>query len=333
VVDYRQVRVRTTNRRLGLGSLCAALAVGAAGVLAATAAGERTAGPISSTTVADAVGDAVGAGGDLQSVTYTVAADGTLSLAATYANRSDLGAAPSTQFDIATQDGSVQANVAAFSGYPSQLSVWQNGAWVTQHQLPAGTWSGHTFTLTVALGDLQSTLHVPVTPTLQLEALSVEVVDDQGNVSTDDIAPDNGWTVISTQAQTPIATAPTTPAPTAPPTATTKTSPPRLAQATKHVRGKLEWTKLALSSVPAGARASIACTKGCHLTERLAVARGKASSKRFVHVPFARGATFVVRVVRASGSGWWWRETVAGAASGARGCVARGGKLVAGKSC
>lgn len=315
--------------RLTLGVLCAALAIGGAGTLASAAAGERAAAPISSTTVTDAVGDAVGAAGDLQSVTYTVTADGTLTLAATYANRSDLGAAPSTQFDITTQDGS-QANVAAFSGYPSQLSIWQNGAWVTQHQLPAGTWTGHTFTLTVTLADLQSTLHVPVTPTLQLDALSVEVVDDHGNVSTDDLAPDTGWTVIATQAQNPVVAPPPKPTPAPSPTATPD---PRLAQTTTHVGGRLEWTKLALSSIPGGARASIACTRGCHLTERLAVSRGAAASKRFVHVPLARGATFVVRVVRPSGTGWWWRETVKGAASGAKGCIAPGGKLVAGKSC
>jgi hypothetical protein len=318
------------NGRLTLGALCAVLAIAAAGALAAATASRGADAPISTTTVTDPLGDAVGAGGDLQSVTYTVTADGTLMLAATYANRSDLGAAPSTQFDISTQDGAVQANVAAFSGYPSELSIWQDGAWVTQHQLPSGTWSGHTFTLTVTLSDLQNTLHAPVTPTLQLEALSVEVVDDQGNVSTDDIAPATGWTVIATQAGSPIATAPaaTTPAPT-PPTA----SDPRLAQKTTRVRGKLEWTKLALSSIPSGAKASIACTKGCHLSERLAISHGKAASKRFVHVAFARGARFVVRVVRASGTGWWWRETVAKAASGAKGCIAPGGKLVAGKSC
>jgi hypothetical protein len=301
------------------------------GATAAVALGAPSAAPISSVTVQDPVGDAAGAGGDLQSVTYTVSSDGILTFAATYANRSDQGAAPSTQFDILAPDGSM-ANVAAFSGYPSQLEIRQNGAWVEQHQLPSGTWSGHTFTISVALSDLQNTLHVPVTPTLQLSTLSVEVHDDN-SVSTDDVVPDNGWTIIATQAAPTITTSPTPP-PTTPHTPPTHASAaPKLAQATRHVGGRLEWTKLALSSIPAGAKASIACAKGCHATERLAVSGGKTASKRFVGVAFARGASFVVRVVRGNGTGWWWRETVASSASTASGCIASGGKLVAGKSC
>src|SRR5579875_2949349 len=111
------MKIRATSFRPRPGAVCAVLAIAAAGAFATTAAGQHAAAPISSTTVTDPVGDAVGAGGDLESITYTVTADGTLMLAATYANRSDLGAAPSTQFNIATQDGSAQANVAAFSGY------------------------------------------------------------------------------------------------------------------------------------------------------------------------------------------------------------------------
>jgi hypothetical protein len=319
--------------------LSGVLMLGTAGAFAAAAPGQRTGGPISSVAVTDRVGDAVGAGGDLQSVTYSVSTDGVLSLAATYSNRSDLGAAPSTQFDIDSQDGSASANVAAFSGYPSQLSIWSNGGWVEQHQLSAGTWSGHTFTLTVTLSDLQNTLHVPVTPTLRIAALSVEQNGDQ--VSIDDAAPDSGFAVVATQASAPPAPAATTtaPRPTPTPTATTptrgvKTPPPYWDEAIRRLpHDRIEWTKLVVERIPAGYRASIRCTAVCKRSEQLTVTRGRAVSRRFVNVPFAHGSTFVLRIVGPAGTGWWTRTTVvergmSGQETDTRdGCIAAGGRL------
>jgi hypothetical protein len=308
---------------------CAAALLVAAGACAAVAFAAAGATPISSVTVADPAGDEVAGGPDITSVTYTVLDDGTLTLSATFSNRSDSQRAESMQWNLTTQGGG-SLNLATFAGYPSQLSVWDGTAWSTVHQLPDPTWSGNTLTLSVALQDLQDAVHQPVTPTLGAIALSV--VQTGQSVSTYDTAPADGQTVFSTVPNAKPAPAPTTtrpaPAPKPAPTA------PRLAQATKRTpAGKLEWTKLVVSAIPAGARASIACTKGCRLSERLTAAHGTAASKRFVRVPFARGTAFVVRVVRANGTGWWWRDTVARSASTASGCVAKGGRLVAGTGC
>jgi hypothetical protein len=98
--------------------------------------------------------------------------------------------------------------------------------------------------------------------------------------------------------------------------------------------GRLEWTRLRVRAVPAGATTTIACTKGCKLLERLRAVRGVATSKRFLRVPLGRGTTLLVLVVRQNGTGYWFRSTVVGRPApapetrAARGCVARGGRLL-----
>lgn len=81
---------------------------------------------------------------------------------------------------------------------------------------------------------------------------------------------------------------------------------------------------------------SIACTKGWSLSEKPRVVHGVAVSKRFVGVPLPRGATFVVRVRRHNGTGYWFRIVVGDkgpATTMTRGCIAKGGRLAGPSGC
>lgn len=278
------------------------------------------AGPPSNLTIQDPVGDA-GSGPDISAASATTSADGSaITVSVTLANRTSLGDGESIQFFFRTDGGGV-LNVAYFSDGESYLSVYTNGSYETIHDVPTGTWSNSTFSTTLALGDLQSAVHQPVTPELGFQAGTFTNVTTN-SASDADRAPDAGYALVSTQPASATTTTTTSPPP----------PPARLSQKTARVGSKLEWKKLAVSGVPSGGRVSIACTKGCSRRERPAVHGGVAVSKKFVRVPFAKGSSFVVRVLTSNGLGYWFRETVnakATAAVSTRGCVTAGGHLSA----
>jgi hypothetical protein len=309
--------------------VCVIAVFGAGAVLAA--GGDA---PIASTTTRDATGDA-GGGPDISSMTVTVNADQTVTLSTTVSNRSSLRPDESLQFFIETATSSGLLNVSAFQSQATELAAWTGSEWRGQHEVPS-SWSNGTFTTTISIADLQDALQAPVRPAILVSVVSYTGATPGVSPTAVDAAPDTGYagtnTVTSGEATTTAAvtTIPTgsIPAPSTPPRPTYDERIVRLPHA------RIEWKRLVIDGVPANARVSLACTKGCKLSERPRVVHGKATSKKFVGVPFARGDSYRVEVVQPSGTGWWWRTTVVAKAAGQKtasslGCIEAGVKLVA----
>ena len=311
-------------RRLGVSlAVLAWLAVGFGG--AALVA--RGASADDQTTVTDAVGDA-GSNPDISVFTATVTGDA-LTLSTSLANRTGLGRGESIQFFIHTTGGGL-LNAAVFDSGETKLSLWTGFAYQTIHGI-TGSWSGGTFTTTLSLSDLQSAVHQPVQPALLL--WTGTYVNSSSSPTLVDRAPDNGTVGISTDA---------TPTTTTTDTTTTDESPPAPApqlamRAVRVAHGRVEWKKIAVVHVPAHSAVGISCAKGCHRSEQVRVARGVATSKRFVNVPFVGGTSLFVKVTQGDGTGYWFKLTAGGAtgpaATSTQGCIKLGGEFVDSSGC
>jgi len=177
--------------RLALALSAAGLCViGFAAALAFGAVRSAATGPV---TFQDAVGDASG-GPDISALTATVTADGSLTLAATLANRSSLQANESIQFFLRT-DGGGQLDAAFFADGGSFLERWNGSSYETVDSVH-GSWSGNTFSTTLSLPALQGDVQQPVTPELGL------AVGTYMNLATNpvvaDLAPDSGYDTVAT---------------------------------------------------------------------------------------------------------------------------------------
>lgn len=312
--------------RVGVVVVLAALGAGSA-----LAAGRDSSPPIASATDTDPTGDA-GSGPDLTSLTATVSSAGMLTLTATLADgiRED----QSVQFFILTPDGG-ELNVSEYDDGTSFLGVWNGSAWVGIRDNVASL-TGDRVTSTLALGDLQSAVHQPVEPALEVAAQSFVHADAPETPVLADSVPDTGWLGVATVAQPPPATT-TTSAPSPPVTPTksgggAKEPAPYIEQRVEYLsHARVEWKQLTVEQVPAGASVTIACTKGCKLEERLKVAHGAASSKTFLGRPFGAGVSFVARVRKSNGTGWWLSRTIEKPKPGGpelfngHGCIAKSG--------
>ena len=310
-----------------------------AGLVAGAAVGAHGSTPVSNVSIQDPTGDA-GSGPDITALAGSVSG-GTLTLSVTFANRSSLQTGESVQFFVTTPAGG-SLNIASYSWGETDLSDWTNGAWETIHELQ-GTWAGDTFTVADSLDDLQSAVHSPVTPFLDVQVDSY-VGASGDTLSQVDAAPNSGFLPVPTVAGTATTTPATTTAPKTtstppqkkptptPPTRGTKTRP-YLSQTVRRLSGhRVEWTKFAVAAVPVGSTVAMGCTKGCSITEVVPVSGHVASSKAFIDRPLGRGATFVTKVLAANGTGYWFRSTVTGktkpATALSQGCIAKGGALV-----
>jgi hypothetical protein len=299
--------------------------------------------PIASTTTRDATGDA-GSGPDISSMTVTVNADQTVTFSATLSNRSSLRDDESLQFFITTAASSGFLNVSSFQDAPTELDAWTGTAWRGQHEVPS-TWSNGTFTTTISLSDLRDALQAPVQPAILVDVKSYIGATPGATPTAVDAAPDSGWAGTNT-------VAPAAPTTTAATTTTTSSRPPKQPKHRgptgarprwdeKIVRlshARIEWKRLVIVGVPAKAKVSFACTKGCRLTEHPRVVGGKATSRTFVGRPFSRGVSYRVDVVEPGGAGWWWTTTVVAKPAGqetaaSMGCTLTGGKRVALSGC
>lgn len=180
------------------------------GFAAALAFGAVKDAPIGTVTVPDAVGDANG-GPDISALTATVTSDGSLTLAATLANRSAIQRNESIQFFLRT-DGGGELDAAFFDDGTSLLERWNGSSYETVEGI-SGSWSGNTFSTTLSLAVVQGAVAQPVTPELGF------AVGTYMNLSTNptvaDLAPNTGYAEVPTQAQATTTS-----------TTTTATSPP-----------------------------------------------------------------------------------------------------------
>jgi hypothetical protein len=230
--------------------------------------------PINTATAQDATGDS-GSGPDISTLTATINADQTATFSVTLANRGSVRSDESVQFFVSAPAGNGVLGIADFGdGSPPTLSTWNGSGWQTQHYI-SGSWSASTFTTTIPLSDLQDALAEPVRPVLWLSARSYTGATPGGTLVQADAAPDTGSEKIV-----------------------------RLAHA------RIEWTRLVINRVPLGAHVSLACTKGCTLSESPRVLNGKATSKLFVHHPFSHGQVFMTKIVERSGAAWWTQTTI-----------------------
>jgi len=310
----------------------------ALGAGAALAAGRDSAPPISTTTQLDPAGDASSGGLDISSVSATVSADGTLSLSLTVLPGSTAGDDASLQFGLSTPAGANAMIIAYHNETDLMVANSSGSGWQTVREVP-GSLSDGTFSASITLRDLQDAWHTEVTPTLYLQASSYIYPNNQPQLT--DIVPDSGWIVVPTEAQTPTTSTDALPTTTTPPPPTTTLPLPPISSGpgvlpyleqtvVRMSHARVEWKRLIVEAVPPRATVTIACTKGCSLSERPKVLRGAAASKLFVGRPFARGVSFVTRVRQRSGSGWWFRSTVVattGLTTSAHGCIAKSGAL------
>ncbi|HEX5449173.1 MAG TPA: hypothetical protein VFW85_03865 [Gaiellaceae bacterium] len=177
-------------------------AIGSAAALAFGAVKDAPAGTV---TVQDAVGDANG-GPDVSALTGTVTADGSLTLAATLANRSALQANESLQFFLRT-DGGGQLDAAFFADGASFLERWNGSSYVTVDSVH-GSWSGNTFSTTLSLAKLQGDVQQPVTPELGIAVGMYANLATNPTVS--DLAPDSGYSMLATAPTTSTSSTTTT---------------------------------------------------------------------------------------------------------------------------
>jgi hypothetical protein len=300
------------NRRLAV--VAALAAVGACTAVVA-AAGDP---PVWTGSASDKLGDS-GPGPDLSGLDVVVNADQTLTLSATLSSGQITGD-QSLQFFVRNPLTGTTANISIFDdGQPATMSTWSGSEWQRYHYV-TGSWSGGTFTTTIALDDLQSALKEPVRPGLWVNAVSyVDATGGQTPVPTDGV-PDDGYLPVQTAAAAAPAPAPTTTEAAPPPPPPTTTTPkakgpthPAPAWSERIVRlphARIEWKRLAIGRIPAGAKVTLRCTKGCSRSESLRVVRGTATSRRFVGVPFSHGQVLLAKVVERDGAGWWWQTTI-----------------------
>ncbi|HEY2327171.1 MAG TPA: hypothetical protein VGH52_06775 [Gaiellaceae bacterium] len=192
--------------RLALALTAAGLCV--IGFAAALAFGAVTAGPTGTVAIQDAVGDANG-GPDISAFNATVTPDGSLTVAATLANRTAIQANESIQFFVRT-DGGGLLNAAFFDDGTGILVQYTGSGYDTIHDV-SGSWSGDVFSTTLSLADLQSAVQQSVAPELNLAVRTYTNVASSPTLA--DSAPDTDYV--------PIATAPATTT-----TTTTTTNPP-----------------------------------------------------------------------------------------------------------
>lgn len=285
------------------------LVLGFAGALAGTVLAAGSGGPTVAT-ASDATGDS-GSGPDIASLTVTLTGD-ELTFAVKLANRSVVNGDESVQLFVTTPTAQTALNIAEFGdGSPPTLSTWDGSTWKGYHEIP-GSWSSSTFTTTMTLDDLQSALAQPVRPGIWVSARSYVGATPGATPVQVDAVPDTGYLPAATVAS--AATTTTTPAPatTTTPTVPARPGPePRWSQRiVRLAHARIEWTRLSFSGISAGTRVSLACTKGCTLSEHPAVSGGAAVSRVFVHHPFARGQAFRVEFLAPDGSGWWSQITV-----------------------
>ena len=292
---------------LVLGALGAGL-----GVAVVAARGDA---PIGTATSQDPTGDS-GSGPDIATLTATINADQTATFAVTLANRNNVRSDEAVEFFLSAPSGNGYLNIAEFGdGSPPILSTWNGSSWQTEHYV-TGNWSGSTFTSTISLSDLQDALHEPVRPVLWVNARSYTGATPGSPLVQADAAPDVSSLAVSTVASAPATTAATTTsAAPPPPTPTAHAGPTGLEpvwneKIVRLAHARIEWTRLVFTRVPAGGRVSLACTKGCTLSESPRVVNGTATSKRFVHHPFSHGQVFMTKIVERSGAGWWTQTTI-----------------------
>ena len=173
-----------------------ALALSAAGLCviglaAALAFGAASSG---STTIQDATGDAKG-GPDITALAANVTSNGSLTLAATLANRSSIGKGESIQFFLRT-DGGGQIDAAFFDDGSSYLESWNGSRYVPVGGSVHGSWSGNTFSTTLSLADLAAAFQQPVTPELGFAVGTYVNVSTSPTVA--DLAPDSGYAIVGT---------------------------------------------------------------------------------------------------------------------------------------
>lgn len=271
--------------------------------------------PINTATAQDATGDS-GSGPDISTLTATINADQTATFSVTLANRGSVRSDESVQFFVSAPAGNGVLGIAEFGdGLPPTLSKWNGSSWQTQHYI-SGSWSGSTFTTTIPLSDLQDALAEPVRPVLSLNARSYTGATPGGTLVQADAAPDTGTLTVPTVATAPTTTSVTTTTATPPPSTPTAHAGPTGLQpfwSEKIVRlahARIEWTRLVINRVPLGAHVSLACTKGCTLSESPRVLNGKATSRLFVHHPFSHGQVFMTKIVERSGAAWWTQTTI-----------------------
>jgi len=190
--------------RLALALAAAGLCV--IGFAAALAFGAVRSAATGTATFQDAVGDANG-GPDIAALSGTVTPDGSLTLAATLANRSSLQANESIQFFLRT-DGGGQLDAAFFADGGSFLERWNGSSYVTVDSVH-GSWSGNTFSTTLSLDKLQGDVQQPVTPELGLAVGTYMNLATSPTVA--DLAPDSGYDTVPTQATTTSTTTSTPP--------------------------------------------------------------------------------------------------------------------------
>jgi hypothetical protein len=257
-------------------------------------------------TIHDPTGDS-GSGPDISMLTVTVNPDQTVSFAVTLANRGTIAGDESVQFFLSTPTATNSLSIAQFGdGSPPTLNVWNGSSYQTEHYVSGG-WADSTFTTTIPLRDLQDALVAPIKPLFWVTADSYTGATPGATPVQADVAPDSG--------HLPISLVPTTPK-TPPAHGPTGARPVSVEKVVRLAHARIEWTKLELSHLPPGAHVSIACTKGCSLSESPRVVAGTAVSKRFVRHPFSRGQVFMTRIVEASGAGWWSQTTIVAKAGG-----------------
>jgi hypothetical protein len=249
-------------------------------------------------------------------LTVTVNPDQTVSFAVTLANRGTIAGDESVQFFLSTPTASNSLNIAQFGdGSPPTLNVWNGSSYQTDHYV-SGNWANSTFTTTIPLGDLQDALVAPIKPLFWVTAASYTGATPNATPIQADAAPDSGHLPISLVPATPTTTSIAPPPPSPPSHGPTGARPSFVQKIVRLPHARIEWTKLEVTHLPVGAHVSIACTKGCSLSESPRVVTGTAISKRFVRHPFAHGQVFMTKIVEASGAGWWSQTTIVAKAGG-----------------
>ena len=196
--------------RLFAGSVVVALAAGV--LVALPSIGSARAGdyPIVASR-ADAPGDAANGGPDVSDVRVTIAANGSITFAATLANSNGLKGEESLQFFVNAAAGNNQVNIAVFSeGYlPPTISTWTGSGWQDDHYIES-SWNGPTFSATTTLSDLRDALQSPVTPRIWVSVRSYATSASAAS----DSAPDGGLAMsVPTTLDAATAPAPTNPNP------------------------------------------------------------------------------------------------------------------------
>jgi hypothetical protein len=155
-------KAKTTARCLaGLAAAAALL-----GVASTTASAAPTI--LNQTHVTDPTGDS-GTGPDLSGMTVTTYSDGTVSFAVQFANRAFLQPNETAQIFVdLNDDGTADLNLSIWpSGQPSYLARAAGTSWTNIRQLPELAITSGSFSVTLALSELQGAAAVPVAPVIQ----------------------------------------------------------------------------------------------------------------------------------------------------------------------